>query len=500
MKTPSKLAIRNAVVVISHCFCLSFSFAQSNSNPRPVQTTIPSNVAKLLQDAKLPESALGVIVLPVVGGSEQSLLAINEQAAKQPASIIKTLTSAIALDQLGPQFRGSTELLAASKLNGATLTGDLLLRGSLNPDFDLRALETFLKQLRNSGVGLINGNIYIDRRAQNPERPDIGLPPFDEAPEFQYNFIPDALSLNMNLMPLVISSTNDELLVSGDPLFSGLEFVNKMKLNKASCGNWESTWKVPQVTNTQVLFSGEFPTNCRVELNLNLLDRTLFADLAIRNTWKNLGGVWNGQVKEFRPGDAPALTGTLFTLASHQSRPLSEFIRDINKTSNNPITRLLFLALGEAQRKKEAAPLNEATTAELSKLLVSQWLAINSIDSTGLVLDNGSGLSRTEKIAPLTLAKILQRAYAGLWQPEFLTSLPIIALDGSMRNRLKESPAALRGRLKTGGLRNVSSIAGFVNDSKGQPLIIVAILNDDKASGAAARRVLDALIEWTAAQ
>jgi serine-type D-Ala-D-Ala carboxypeptidase/endopeptidase (penicillin-binding protein 4) len=500
MKTKRKLAIQSALVAISHCFCLGFGFAQNVVNPRVTQTVLPPNVAKLLQEAKLPETSIGVIVMPAIGGSEQPMLAVNSELAKQPASIIKTLTAAIALDQLGPQYRGSTELLSASKIGSANLIGDLLLRGSLNPDFDLRSLEALLKQLRANGIQLINGNIYIDRLAQNPERPDIGLPPFDEAPEFQYNFIPDALSLNMNMLPLVIHATKDQINISSDPMFAGLEFIQNMKLNDAPCKNWENTWKIPQANKQQVTFSGEFPRNCRIELNLNLLDRTVFAELAIRNTWKNLGGQWTGQVKEFVAAEIATLNGPLNVVASHQSRPLSEFIRTINKSSDNPITRLLFMALGEAQRKKEVAPQNEASTAELSKLAVTQWLAINGIDSSGLILDNGSGLSRSEKIAPLTLAKVLQRAYLGLWQPEFLASLPIVGLDGSMRNRLKESPATWRGRIKTGGLRNVTSVAGYVFDSKGQPQIIVAILNDEKASGAASRKVLDALIEWVATQ
>jgi serine-type D-Ala-D-Ala carboxypeptidase/endopeptidase (penicillin-binding protein 4) len=500
MKTRRQVVIRNALIAISHCFCLGFAVAQNVVNPPVTQTTLPPNVAKLLQDAKLPESAIGVIVIPAIGSSEQTRLAINAELAKQPASIIKTLTAAIALDQLGPQYRGTTELLSATKIGNANLIGDLILRGGLNPDFDLRALEVLLKQLRANGIQLINGNIYIDRRAQTPERPDIGLPPFDEAPEFQYNFIPDALSLNMNLLPLVIHSSKDQISITNDPLFAGLEFTQNMKLNDASCRNWENTWKVPLTNKQQITFTGEFPRNCRIELNLNLIDRTLFAELAIRNTWKALGGQWTGQVKEFVATEAGATNGPLNVVALHQSRPLSEFMRSINKSSDNPVTRLLFMAIGEAQRKKETAPQNEISTAELSRLAIAQWLAINGIDATGLVLDNGSGLSRSEKIAPLTLAKVLQRAYASLWQPEFLASLPIVGLDGSMRNRLKEGPATWRGRIKTGGLKNVTSIAGYVFDSKGQPQIIVAILNDDKASGAASRKVLDALIEWVATQ
>jgi serine-type D-Ala-D-Ala carboxypeptidase/endopeptidase (penicillin-binding protein 4) len=504
MKTVKQLTIQSAVLIISHCFCLGFAFAQNLSTTRTTQTTLPSTVAKLLQEAKLPESALGVIVIPAVGGSEQASLAINAELAKQPASIIKTLTAAIALDLLGPQYKGSTELLSPTKFSNGNATGDLVLRGSLNPEFDLRALEALLKQLRNSGVGLINGNVYVDRRAQNPERPDIGLPPFDEAPEFQYNFVPDALSLNMNLLPLVIDSTKDQIGISSDPLFQGLEFIQNMKLNDAPCKNWESTWKVPTANNHQITFSGEFPRNCRIELNLNIIDRTLFAELAFKNTWKNLGGLWTGQLKEFKASDPAAQNiqsgNSLQTIATHQSRPFSEFIRNINKSSDNPVTRLLFMALGEAQRKKETAPQSELSTAELSKVAIAQWLAVNGIEATGLVLDNGSGLSRSEKIAPITLAKVLQRAHASLWQSEFLASLPIVGLDGSMRNRLKESPATWRGRIKTGGLRNVSSIAGYVLDSKGQTHIIVAILNDDRATGPASRKVLDALLEWVATQ
>src|SRR5205823_3275715 len=116
----------------------------------------------------------------------------------------------------------------------------------------------------------------------------------------------------------------------------------------------------------------------------------------------------------------------------------------------------------------------------------------------GLVLENGPGLSRSERIRPAQLAAVLWAATASRWAPEFLASLPIVALDGSMRSRLAKSPAAAQARIKTGTLRDVSAVAGYVEDSRGHTHIVVAMINHERADRRVARPILDALIDWVA--
>jgi D-alanyl-D-alanine carboxypeptidase/D-alanyl-D-alanine-endopeptidase (penicillin-binding protein 4) len=214
----------------------------------------------------------------------------------------------------------------------------------------------------------------------------------------------------------------------------------------------------------------------------------VFADRLFRAAWKRLGGTFRGRTRD---GEAPDETRLL---VEHRSRPLAEITRDINKSSDNPVTRVIYLAIGANASGESGMP-----TAKRAEGEVRAWLARKSIDSQGLVLENGSGLSRKERIRPTQLAAVLKAAAASEWAPEFLASLPIVAVDGGMRKRLRESSAAERSRIKTGTLRDTSAIAGYVKDEAGETYIVVAMINHEAAPKQVARPILDSLIDWVAA-
>jgi D-alanyl-D-alanine carboxypeptidase/D-alanyl-D-alanine-endopeptidase (penicillin-binding protein 4) len=203
-------------------------------------------------------------------------------------------------------------------------------------------------------------------------------------------------------------------------------------------------------------------------------------------------------------GATPTTTPVLRLLAEHVSRSLPEVLRDTNKNSDNTLARTIFLSLGslEADPVLGSRPLPpdglQATTAARAEAAIRQWLQQHAIDANGLIIDNGSGLSRTARATPTQVAGVLQAGLRSLWMPEFLSSLPIAATDGTMRRRLKDSPAALRARIKTGSLKGVIAIAGYVQDAHNQPVIVVAMLNDEHVANGAGRAVLDALIDWVA--
>ncbi len=178
-----------------------------------------------------------------------------------------------------------------------------------------------------------------------------------------------------------------------------------------------------------------------------------------------------------------------------RSRSLAELAREINKRSDNPITRMIYLVLGA----RVAEP--GETTAQAAERFVRRWLTERGIPTSGLMLDNGSGLSRTERIAPRTLGLVLQQARRHRWWPEFAYGLPIAGMDGSLARRLKDSAAARSdppARLKTGTLRDVGALAGYLTAADGREYVFVAMVNDPKATTAAAHPVLDALVEWAA--
>ena len=456
---------------------------------------LPPDVAKMVQNASLPPESVGVFVVPVGKRSSQPILSANSARSMQPASTIKLLTSAVALDVLGPAARSEARFLTTQRPASKSIILDspLILRGEGSPDLTLQELKNMMQQLRSDGLQIIRSDLVLDRSWLQPTRPDVGVPAFDEAPEFAYNVIPDALSLDMNLLTISLRSDSENLVAETRPLLEGIKIISLMSLRNLPCNRWEEKWQTPIVeesfdNQTTITLRGEFPKDCKAQTRLNLLDRTQYADRLFRTLWKELGGFYLGKTKELTTELPESSAVTI--LAKHQSRPLSETIRDINKRSDNPTTRLLYLSLG-AVGKKFASPAQ-------SDAAVRNWLRIKGVDDTGLVLDNGSGLSRTERITPYQLAMVLVNAFEGPWAPEFLASMPIIGLDGSMRNRLKSSVATQRGRIKTGGLKDVASIAGYVTDKNNQTYAVVAIINHPTAQSAGARAVLDSIIEWVA--
>jgi D-alanyl-D-alanine carboxypeptidase/D-alanyl-D-alanine-endopeptidase (penicillin-binding protein 4) len=175
-------------------------------------------------------------------------------------------------------------------------------------------------------------------------------------------------------------------------------------------------------------------------------------------------------------------------LHSATSPPLSEIIRVINKYSNNVMTRQLLLTLGA---EKHGAP----GTVEKGIAVIHEWLKQHDLTFAELVLENGSGLSRDERISARHLGEVLRTAWQSPYMPEFLASLPIMSMDGSLRN----SPGgglAGRAHLKTGGLENVRTQAGVLLDERGRRMVVVILHNSASANTPAGKALQNDLLGW----
>ncbi len=457
----------------------------------PGQDPLPLAVQQALVVAKLPSSALAAVALPL-GPYWLRPWAYQGHRPMQPASTMKLVTSIVALDRLGPNARGFTELRSAAPLLAdGTLQGDLVLRGGADPDLGVAQFWALLAELRQNGVHTIQGNLLVDRTLWRPARADLGVPPFDEAPEFGYNVIPDALQLAGNLLPLRLSSASGTVVADTVPALPGLRVSGQaMALTSSRCTDWDDDWRSAVVRHegpdTVIDLQGGFPKACTRRTQLQLLDRTELAERLFGTLWQQLGGRWQGRAVE---AAAPANTRVL---ASRQARPWAEVLRPLNKTSDNAWTRMLYLSLGVPAMADQP----QRSTSELSAQVVTGWLQQHHIDTTGLVLDNGSGLSRSARITPYQLASMLKVAHRARYAPDLAMSLPLAGVDGSMRNRLKDSPATGWARLKTGSLRNVAALAGYVNDLDGHPWAVALMINDEGASRG--RAVLDAWVDHVA--
>jgi len=464
----------------------------------PAQAQLPEPVTRLLAEQGMTPQAVSALVLR----GDQVVLAHLADRPMQPASTMKLVTTLVSLEQLGPVFRGRTELLSNADLSKGVLKGDLVLRGGADADLSGEVLEGMLRALRNAGIERIAGNLVLDRSLFSPARSDVGLPPFDESPEAYYNVIPDALLVNKNMLQVDMRSTDKRLRLDMQPALAGVTITSHMQLIEADCAKWEDGWKLPQTVRAaggklEVVLQGTYPKNCARTNSINVLERDDYIDGLFRLKWKQLGGKLSGKtVAASAPPDARLL-------AEHRARALPEVVRDTNKPSDNALARTLFLSLGalEADPLLGSRPLPamaDQSTYTRADGAVRNWMRAHGIDDSGLVMENGSGLSRIERISPVQMGSLLRAGLRSNWAPEFMASMPIAATDGTMRRRLNGSPAAGRARLKTGTLRNVVAVAGYVPDANGVQNVVVAMVNDELAGDGRGRAVVDALVDWVA--
>jgi D-alanyl-D-alanine carboxypeptidase/D-alanyl-D-alanine-endopeptidase (penicillin-binding protein 4) len=407
-----------------------------------------------------------------------------------PASEMKLVTTMVALDELGPAYRWTTRILTDGKVVAGELKGKLYLRGGGEPNLSWERLGAMLRTLRSQGITRISGDLILDRSLFFPSRIDLTAPPFDDTPDAYYNVVPDALLVSDNLVSyrLVSDATGSTVQIS--PPLAGVTVDNQLNLNDGACAGWKAGWQPPQVQTmpdnaVHIVLSGSFPRNCKADVELNTLDRNLYIERLVQALWQELGGVWNGQAREgSTPSDA-------VLLAERQFETLAETIRFVNKNSDAVKARLLYLTLGATAPGNQA----EATLVRANGRVLN-WLAAHGVGTAGVVIENGSGLSRLERLTPAQLATLLKIAARSRWYPEFASSLPIVALDGTMKNRMNGTAVAGNARLKTGTLRDVAALAGYVQDVNQRPWIVIGIVNDER--GARGRPVLDQLLIWVA--
>ena len=479
MKHPSHNTQRHPLLWLAGLLCLALSSA--------AQGGLPERVALALRDAGIAETSLSALVVPAQGGAAR--LAHFDERPMAPASTMKLVTTLVALDALGPTFRWRTQLLTEGTSQGSALRGPLYLRGGGDPNLTWDGLRAMFRSLRAQGIRRIVGDVVLDRAYFQPSRPDLGAAPFDETPDAYYNVIPDALLLNSNLIELSLDSTGAGTVISTLPPLARVRIDVQVALDDSRCDDWDDSWSASALHmgpggTANLTLRGAFPRNCKTSTRLNLIDRNLYIDRFIRAFWKELGGSWQGKTRDGQTPQGARL------LVERHSDTLANSVKLINKASDNAMARSLYLTLG-AQRAQVGGTPSTALGADAS---IRDWFASHGIAAQGLVLENGSGLSRLERISARQLAAVLQVGAASNWYAEFASSLPIVAIDGAMRKRLRDSSVAGRARIKTGTLKDATAVAGYVRDAANQDWIVVAIINDSAAKKG--RATLDALINW----
>ena len=452
---------------------------------------IPKGIANSLERNQIPLDAVSISVIEIEPGRPgkqvaKNLLNWRANEAMNPASTMKVLTTLSSLDILGPQYRWRTNVYTDGVIRQGTLKGNIYLQGTGDPKLVPEELAKLMKDLQGLGIQKIDGNLFFDRSAYAPSAMETNT--IDGESLRAYNVSPDPLLYAFRTLSFQLgkSRTADFIDVSYSPMLSQLKVVNQMQLVDKPCDNWknnirfnldpENSSNTDQAITAQ--FSGSFPSSCKgVNYNVVALDANTFLTQGFAAAWELAGGIW-AQAPIGKSGNVPLAARLLLQF---EGINLGDDVLDINKYSNNVMARQLLLTLALEKMGKPA------TTAN-GDLVIQSWLKQNGMNFSGLVIENGSGLSRNETISANQMNQLLLTARNLPISEIFYNSLPIAGTDGTMRNRLmtqlrkflhlKKKPEA---RIKTGSLADVRAIAGYVMSKSGKLYAVTSFINHPNA-------------------
>lgn len=447
--------------------------------------SLPPELQKAFQSTRLPESAMSLVIQEING---PVLVSINPSEPRNPASVMKMVTTWTGLSGLGPEYRWRTSFYArdgASVDAQGSLRGPLYLKAGGDPFLTMAELWSLLRELRLRGIKNLP-EVIVDRSVFGAVATNPGE--FDDAPDRPYNASPDAMMVSLGAVRLLFApdTAARKWIPVIDPPLAGVRISGDIAWSSAVCPGSPSVGTqvihtgsdiVIQVSGTAAGSCGEFSVY-RLALSQPENFSALFQLL-----WKELGGTLG---KGLSSGRVPA---SAQVVAWHDSESLADTIRHINKQSNNVMARTLLLTLGAEKAGGGATSKVGATAAEA--ILRSQ-----GVDTRGWNIDNGAGLSREGRLTANGLAAMLNVAWRSPLMPEFISSLAISGVDGTVKRRLRDDQVRGMAHLKTGTLRNARALAGYVLGASGKRYIVVSLVNDERSS--AIRPFDDALITWLA--
>lgn len=447
------------------------------------ETELPGRIRSALDARNIAHDSLSVFVADVETG--ETVLQWRSDEARNPASTIKLLTTLVALDVLGPAYRWRTDVYAKGKLSGGRLDGDLLLKGYGDPFLVTERVWQLLRNIRHAGVREITGDLLLDDSWFDVG--DYDPAAFDRQPLRAYNVAPNALLMNFKVVRYWFEPDHEAgtVKVRLDPPLENLGVKNRLDLANGRCRGYQRGITITANNAIdEVTFSGQFPSGCdRYSMDRTALTHNEFVYGLFGSLWRDSGGLFEGGWRNV------IVEEDAEPLLSFDSLPLTDMIARINKHSNNVMVRQLLYTLGA---EANGAP----GTEESGKAVISKWLMDNGLASTKIAIENGAGLSRNTRTTAKDMAEMLQFAWRQPYMPEYLASMALSGLDGTLRRRFNDADLLGKAHLKTGSLDHVTAIAGYLQSRSGRRFVIVAMQNFENIHRGPGEEVQEALLRW----
>lgn len=455
--------------------------------PAAAGAELPPELAAAIKDADFSSDGIGLFIQGV--DNEKPLVALHADLFLNPASVIKLVTTAAALDMLGQGYRWSTEVMYTGNIEGHTLNGDLYIRGNGDPYLTPERFWRLLNRIYIVGIHRITGDVLIDNSYFEPGKVDYAA--FDQQPYRTYNVGPNAVLVGFQAtefhLDIDTTGTDPAVKITPFPQSPRLRIINQVKLVNGSCNAWKKRLSLETRNNAgmlEVVFSGNYALACK--------QRTLYRRVSEAQDhyqhfflplWNQIGGSVDGKITQgIVPADAKRLL-------EESSISLAEAVRLVNKFSNNVMTRQILLSMG-------AQEFGPPGTTDKGIAAVNAWLVEHKLDHPDLQLDNGAGLSRDARISAGLLGELLLHVYKQAYMPEFIAALPVSGYDGTMAHRFNDTPLVGHAHIKTGLLDFVQSMAGYVTTATGKRYVVVLLHNDKRAHTRSAEKLQNQLINW----
>ena len=447
------------------------------------QSGLPLQVQNVLGYRNIPDDALSIYVEDLATG--EVVLAWNESEPRNPASVEKMVTTLVALDTLGPAYRWKTEVSLLGDVSDGVLNGDLLMKGFGDPYLVTERFWQLLRQIRQQGVSKVNGNLLIDDSFFDVGNYDPAA--FDREPLRAYNVAPNALLTNFKVIRYYFEpdATSSRVKVRLEPELENLDVVNQLRIAGGACRGYQRGITItPSEDFSRITFSGKFPSGCEIySMARTALGHNEFTYGLFKALWQESGGEFSGAWKNVVAAEDSEPT-LIF-----DSLPLAEIIAKVNKHSNNVMAKQLLYTLA-------AEKLGPAGTEAKGRQVVREWLAEHGMDFEELKIDNGAGLSRESRMTARHLGTMLRYAYESPFMPEYLSSLSLSGLDGTLSRRFRDSSLTGQAHMKTGSLDHVSAVAGYFQSGTGNRYIVVALLNHTDIHRGPGQEVQEMLLRW----
>ncbi|MBT8081541.1 MAG: D-alanyl-D-alanine carboxypeptidase/D-alanyl-D-alanine-endopeptidase [Gammaproteobacteria bacterium] len=447
---------------------------------------IPAGVRGVLQTRQVPDSSLSIYVEDLDSG--EVVLDWLGDVPRNPASTMKLLTTLVALDVLGPAYRWRTDVYALGEIADGKLDGDLLVKGHGDPFLVAERVWRLLRQIRYKGIDEITGDLLIDDSWFDVG--DYDPAAFDNQPLRAYNVAPNALLTNFKVVRYWFEPDGERVRVRMDPELDNLRIDNRLSVRQGYCRGFQRGIAVNvNGNNDEVIFSGRFPSGCeRYAMDRTALSHNAFTYGLFRSLWEESGGVLEGSWSNVLKDDLVKDEETE-PLVSFRSPPLVEMIARVNKHSNNVMARQVLYTL--------SAEVNGPPGTETGgREVIETWLQQNKLGSCKMALENGAGLSRETRICASGMAAMLRFAWHQPYMPEYLASMSLSGLDGTLRRRFTGSELVGTAHLKTGSLDHVAAIAGYLQARSGRRFAVVALHNHDDIHRGYGEEVQEALLRW----